>query len=243
MGCDFKYQGIPEGSGFLELVRELLRDDLDEHYYDVLSVDHWFAYGESIAGEYVLPSPGREGLVLTRQGKPNPLWSCCCRIAGQYPEIGSRQFSFDEVTHAAAMHFVLSAKERRDARWPKPPPNDPRTWNDPIGGFDELVGQAFFGAPAIDERLHGNKGHLVRLVSSETVTELGTMVAALEFHEIEPHLSEGLSASEEARKSKERIEPSYFHLTAESHREHFEGFRAFFKTAAERNESVLVICH
>jgi hypothetical protein len=157
--------------------------------------------------------------------------------ADRFPGIADRYLDLHH--REDGVHFMLSARERRSQRWPRPAPTDPRSWNDPVQGFDRIVGQAFYEASPIAPGVNATQGLPIRLIPPAIVADIGACVSALEFEEVAPHLDEFLTLKHytqftTAARSRKEFELKLF-------RELFTNLRAFFITAANNGESVMVV--
>jgi hypothetical protein len=235
MGMDLSYQGLPPGCGFVELVREVAEKDLGEATYAQF-ISGWLRRGDLRRGGVLHPAPGREGDYEDTAGKA--FWDWCCMAVGRFPGIADRYL--DLLRRWNGVHFMLSAKNRKSSRWPRPAPTDPRSWNDPVGAFDEVIGLAFYDAPPIAPGVVAVQGLPIRLIPATVVADIGPCVGALQFEEVASHLDEFLTLKHRtlfltpAERSHKEWEFNVFRTL-------FEDFKNFFVIAADQGESVMVV--
>ena len=222
MGVDLRYQGLPVGCGFIELVRGRAWSDPSW----ISHVRHWLKWGIDVRGERIRPGPGTK-LPWPDEHEAQLLWAWCCGAVERFPDIGER--SLDVHKSYEWLHFLLSARVRKRVRWPKPEPTDPRSWNDPETGFDQLAAQAFRDAPEIAPGVHGTQGLPIRLMSRDVVNDFGLCVGALLREEVAPRFVELVTLG---------VIPAW---DVDLRTREFGEFQRFFIEAARRGEDVLVI--
>jgi hypothetical protein len=188
MGMDLSYQGLPPGCGFVELVREIAEQDLGEATLAQF-ISGWLRSGCSWRGAVLHPAPGREGDYEDTAGKA--FWDWCCMAVGHFPGIADRYLDLHRKWDG--VQFMLSAKNRKGSRWPRPAPTDPRSWNDPVEAFDEVIGLTFHDAPPIASGVVATQGARIRLIPAAIVADIGPCVGALEFEDVASHLDEFLT--------------------------------------------------
>jgi hypothetical protein len=222
MGVDLRYQGLPPGCGLIELVRS--RSWSDPSW--ISAVRHWLKYGVDVRGERFRPGPGQKP-PWPDEHEAGLLWTWCCDAVARFPDIATR--SLDVHKSYRWLPFLLSAKVRRRLRWPKPEPIDPRSWNHPESDFDDLVEQAFDGAPQIAPGAHGSQGLPIRLMTRDVVSDFGLCVGAMQGEETAPRFAELVTLG---------LIPTW---DVELRAREFGEFQRFFANAAEGGEDVMVI--
>jgi hypothetical protein len=222
MGVDLRYQGLPAGCGFIDLVRS--RTWVDSSW--ISHVRGWLKWGVDVRGVRIMPGPGKK-LPWPDEHEAQLLWAWCCDAVERFPDIGER--NVDVHKSYQWLPFVLSAKVRKRLRWPKPDPNDPRSWDDPETEFDELADQAFSAAPQIAPGVTGTQGLPIHLMDRQVVNDLGLCVGAMESSDVAKRISELTELEVFANWDVPRCTVI------------FAEFREFFAEAATRGEDVLVI--
>jgi hypothetical protein len=222
MSINLQYQGLPPGCGLIELVRSRTWGD----GCWVSAVPRWLACGSSIRGVRIKPAPGQ---LSPYPGDPEAetIWAWCCEAIRRFPDLPERQL--DVGKSYRWLPFALSAKVRKQSRWPKPAPTDSRSWNDPESGFDRLIELAFREVPQIAPGVCATQGVPVGLIGRTTANDLGLCLAAVELDEIRPWIAELVELGNIPAWDADRA----MKLVSE--------FQRFFAEAAERGEDVLAV--
>ena len=220
MSVSLRYQGLPVDSGLVELVQ-----GGKWNAYGVSQACSWLRLGAHQGGESIKPMPHRAYPYPADEGEI--VWSWCCDAVGRFPDLPTR--NIDVHKSYTWLPFLLSAKERKRLRWPKPSPDDPRFWDDPESDFDDLVELAFSAAPEIAPGVTGRQGIPIRFMSQNVVHDFGTCVGAIE-------------SQDAFRRVAELIQLQGHGLwQADQCMAIFEEFQMFFSEAAVRREQVLVV--
>lgn len=219
---ELQYQALPANSGFVELVRSLAQRDIAQ-CQAVGFVPHWLAWGRPGAGG---PAPDRESDINWPEARP--IWEWCCEAVGRYPDIGKRNFYVGK--RIMVWKFLLSARYRRQVRWPPPKPTDERSWNDPESAFDDLVDIIFLGAPELAPGVTGDQfGSSVQYIAPSYAVDIGSCIAAMEPRELIRHLDEAFVWSYWHRDDRPRLESNIAELLC------------FWRDVANNGDGVLVV--
>jgi hypothetical protein len=139
---------------------------------------------------------------------------------------------------------------RTEVRRPRPDALDPRSWNDPVTGLDDVVKHAFFSAEPIAAGVRATQGVPIRLIPVPTVRDIGLCVGAIETAELMSLILELDDAAARSRRTARRAEwdSGPVEWSAEDRRRAMDrqleqalSFQRFFVAAAEAGEMVMVV--
>jgi hypothetical protein len=220
MSVSLRYQGLPPDSGLVERVQSA-----KWRTSGVSEACFWLKHGAHVGGEVIKPAPGKQYPYPADDGEP--VWNWCCEAVGRFPTLPQR--NLDVHKSHQWLPFVLSAKVRHRSRWPKPPPIDPRSWDDPETDFDQLAELALDGAPQIAPDVTGTQGLPIRLMERGVVNDFGLCVGAMQQAEIGRRIAELVELDKFGPWDVARCTTI------------FSEFQRFFAQAAAGGEDVLVI--
>jgi hypothetical protein len=202
MGFEMEYQAIPPDCGLIELALS----DPDEAW-GLSLVPSWFSRKDDG------PAPGREG-----KPRDNPIWDACCRLAGIYPDLRTRNCYLDR--RWDVLHFLLSATRR----------------DEPATATDLVIDRAFNAGELIADYVQAGQGVPVRYLSPAAVSEIAAVLEPLDRDALARHY-DPVRMDDEVYKfsAKDANEVEWERIVG-----YFTALRSFFLTAAGAGDAVIV---